>query len=142
MLGIGLAGLVIVSAAGAVTALGDTLFPPESLQAGIAQDLDPTAHFLIRLRVIHPMIAVVVSVYLLAIAGVLLETKSNLRVSRSIWGMRVVIGLQLVGGLVNVILLAPVWMQIIHLLLADLLWILLILLAAELLTEELAVETG
>ncbi|MBN2503702.1 MAG: COX15/CtaA family protein [Anaerolineales bacterium] len=142
MLGIGLAGLVIVSTAGAVTALGDTLFPAESLQAGVLQDLDPTAHFLIRLRVIHPMIAVAVSVYLLAIAGVLLETKANVRVSSSIRALRIVIALQLVGGLVNVILLAPVWMQIIHLLLADLLWIILIELAAELLTEEQVVETG
>jgi len=37
---------------------------------------------------------------------------------------------QLLAGLVNLVLLAPVWMQLVHLLLADLLWIVLVLLAA------------
>jgi heme A synthase len=36
---------------------------------------------------------------------------------------------QLVAGFVNVLLLAPVWMQIVHLLLADTLWITYVLLA-------------
>ena len=39
--------------------------------------------------------------------------------------------LQLGGGLLNVALLAPVWMQIVHLLLADLLWIAFVLLAVR-----------
>ena len=38
---------------------------------------------------------------------------------------------QLVAGAINVILLAPIWMQITHLLLADLVWIALVLLAVE-----------
>ena len=38
--------------------------------------------------------------------------------------------LQLGAGVINLVLLAPVWMQVVHLLLADLVWITLVLLAA------------
>jgi cytochrome c oxidase assembly protein subunit 15 len=49
--------------------------------------------------------------------------------------------LQLLAGLVNVFLLAPVWLQIVHLLLADLLWIALVLLAAAYLSSSSASRT-
>ena len=35
------------------------------------------------------------------------------------------------AGLLNLVLLAPVWMQIVHLLLADVVWVALVLLAAR-----------
>ena len=53
--------MILVAAAGAVVALGDTLFPHASLAEGIAADLDPTSHFLIRLRIWHPILAVAAS---------------------------------------------------------------------------------
>jgi heme A synthase len=46
------------------------------------------------------------------------------------WSLMALVGAQIVAGVVNLLLLAPVWMQIVHLLLADLLWIALVLLAA------------
>lgn len=52
------AGMMILGASGAVTALGDTLYPSTSLIEGVRQDFDPTAHFLIRLRIFHPPIAI------------------------------------------------------------------------------------
>ena len=45
---------------------------------------------------------------------------------------------QLVAGVVNVMLLAPVWMQLFHLLLADALWIVLVLFGAEILSQATA----
>jgi heme A synthase len=42
----------------------------------------------------------------------------------------VIVWLQLLAGLANFLLQAPVWMQIVHLLIADLLWISLVLLCA------------
>ena len=48
---IGFLGVLILGVSGAITALGDTLFPAGSLSEGIAQDFAPTAHFLVRLRV-------------------------------------------------------------------------------------------
>ena len=43
---------------------------------------------------------------------------------------------QLLAGLVNLVLLAPIWMQLVHLLLADLLWIVLVLLAVATLAAD------
>ena len=64
LLVIGLLVVIILSVAGAVTALGDTLFPAGSLEAGIREDFSPTAHFLVRLRVLHPVIAIFTGLYL------------------------------------------------------------------------------
>ncbi len=65
---IGLLGTLLISATGAITALGDTLFPSHSLAEGVSQDFSQTANFLIRRRIYHPIIAVTVSVYLIIIA--------------------------------------------------------------------------
>jgi heme A synthase len=128
-LALGLIGMVILGASGALTALGDTLFPSGSLAEGIQQDFLPTAHFLIRLRVLHPTIAIIVGIFLLTLAGIIrlqVEDPDTLRITR--W-LTLGIILQLGAGLLNLYLLAPVWMQIVHLFLADLVWIILVLLS-------------
>jgi protoheme IX farnesyltransferase len=133
---IGIIGVLVLSTAGAVTALGDTLFPSATLAEGIQQDLSPASHFIVRLRVWHPVIAVLVGLYLIQLAFSLASE------GRSAWNKRFAIALgvlfavQLAAGMINLILLAPVWMQIVHLLLADLVWIFLILLTAESLSLE------
>jgi heme a synthase len=126
----------LLSAAGAVTALGDTLFPSASLMAGLQQDLSPTAHYLIRLRFWHPVIAIVTSVYLLGLGWYVQRQFASERVQTLINVLFMVIGLQIAVGFVNVGLLAPLWMQIVHLLLADCLWILLFVITAATLTLE------
>ena len=125
----------LLAASGAVTALGDTLFKAPSLLEGIRQDFSPTAHFLVRLRVFHPLIALSTGVYLLLVAGLvsLLRPHPNVRRFASL-----VVGLfalQLGVGVVNLLLLAPVWMQLVHLLIADLIWILMILLVLAAFSE-------
>ena len=52
-------------------------------------------------------------------------------VDRLSWAVFGLVLLQLAAGGVNVALLAPVWMQVVHLLLADLVWIVLVLFAAR-----------
>ena len=131
ILGVGLLGMLILGASGALTALGDTLFPASSLAEGIRQDFSSGAHFLIRLRLFHPAIAVTVSAYLV-VAGWLLRGLGVRRWSRLLNGLVVV---QLAAGVINVLLLAPVWMQLLHLLLADLMWVTVVLLAAEALAQ-------
>jgi heme A synthase len=128
---IALAATMLLSAAGAITALGDTLFPAESLVEGLRADFDPLANFLIRLRIIHPALAILTSLYLLRMAGPLAGTGP--RAARVVRFMVGTVAVQLVAGFVNVALLAPVWMQVIHLLLADALWIVLVILTAEVL---------
>lgn len=131
---IGLVGLILLSAIGAITALGDTLFPVETLLEGIQQDLDPTASFLIQLRVWHPIFAIMVSAYLFWVGYELLNRKTKQatpKIERLVNMLFLVITLQIVGGFINIWLLAPIWMQIVHLLLADLMWMVAIVLSAE-----------
>ena len=118
--------LLVVGAMGAITALGDTLFPPESIVSGIEDDL--TGVLLVRLRWIHPVLAIATAVYLLRMAGSLAVTPTASRLATS---LHVIVGVQVLAGFVNVALLAPLWMQLVHLGLADTLWILFVLLAAE-----------
>lgn len=131
---IGLVGMILLSSIGAVTALGDTLFPAESLIDGIRQDLDPTANFLIQLRIWHPILAVLLSGYLFWVGYQILDKTRNQsvpQIGRTVNALFTIITLQIVGGFVNVVLLAPVWMQVVHLLLADLMWMAIVILAAE-----------
>jgi len=127
----GFLGILILGVSGAITALGDTIFPSETLSQGIMQDFSPTAHFLVRLRVWHPVIAIVVGVYSLFLSGLvaLFRIKSIIRRLAGMLALLFVV--QFIAGLVNLILLAPIWLQLVHLLLADLVWIILILLAAS-----------
>jgi len=130
MLALGTAGALLIGASGALAALGDTLFPVQSIAEGIRQDFSSTAHFLIRLRILHPMISIIVGLYLAVLAGLIAyqaSTGDAKRFARMLVGLVIV---QLLAGFINVLLLAPWWMQLLHLLLADLVWIILILLMA------------
>ncbi len=54
-----------VSITGAIAALGDTLFPATSLANGMAQDFTSGSSLLLRLRLLHPAVAILSAVYLL-----------------------------------------------------------------------------
>ena len=135
LLGLGLLLLLVVSAAGAVTALGDTLFPPGTLAQGVARDFSPTAHFLERLRIWHPVLAVLSALYLFTLVGVL-QAQAPRRARALGHALQLLLVAQVTAGAVNVVLLAPVWLQLLHLLLADAVWIALVLFSATLLAAE------
>ena len=139
LLALGMIGMLILGMSGAVTALGDTLFPARSLAEGVQQDLSPTAHFLIRLRFLHPTIAILVGLYLILVARWLYLRRGDHVTTLLAKILIILIILQLSVGLVNVFLLAPIWMQILHLLLSDILWIILVLLAANALSQRMLV---
>jgi len=136
ILGIGLVTMLVLGVSGAITALGDTLFPVSSLQEGFGMDLSPTAHFLIELRVWHPFIAIGIALYwIFGSAGIAaLRPEQNLRQAATLIAMLFVAQLGL--GLINLLLLAPVWMQVVHLFMADLIWIALILFSARVLSSQ------
>lgn len=135
LLGAGLLGTLVLGTSGTIAALGDTLFPVESLREGLAQDFADTAHFLIRLRVWHPFIAVMLGAYLVGVAWLIRQWRPDPATRRLAIGMSGLFVTQLAVGSLNVVLLAPVWMQLVHLLLADLVWILLVLLTAAALSR-------
>ena len=116
---------------GALTALGDTLFPAEDLATGTAMTFSPDSHLFVRLRVWHPIMAVLTGVVLLAtIWPTSLRVQAEPVSRLALYLLALFFG-QMALGLLNLWLLAPVWLQVIHLLMADLIWIVLILFAAE-----------
>jgi heme A synthase len=135
LLVIAMLGMLVLGTSGAVTALGDTLFPTSSLAQALQEDFSTTAHLLIRLRVLHPTIAVAVSAYLILIANWITPDKRTTGLSNLGKVLIVLVIVQLAAGVVNVFLLAPIWMQLSHLMLADLLWITLVLFTASSLSE-------
>lgn len=127
---VALGGTLLLGMTGAITALGDTLFPSRSLAEGFAQDVAPTAHLLVRLRVIHPTLAVAMAAVLLLTAGVCAARRPSIETRRFGLAVAALVLTQLLAGVVNLVLLAPTWMQLVHLLLADLLWLALVGLVA------------
>ena len=135
-LGFALFGAILLGVSGAVTALGDTLFPVHSTAEVLRQTLTPGAHFLLRLRIVHPLIAMSVGLYLLLIAGLVGHLRPAETVQRYARGIFALFATQMAVGLLNKWLEAPIWMQLVHLLLADLLWITIVLFSASALAAD------
>lgn len=137
--------LLITGISGAVSALGVTLYPVESHAEAIRAHLNEDSPLVVRLRLIHPALAVATTLLLFGLARRTLDSLSNSRGGRS--GdheserraanlshlLMLMVFAQMAGGLLNIALKAPVWMQLAHLLLADGLWIVLVLLGDALL---------
>ncbi|MCX8061674.1 MAG: COX15/CtaA family protein [Anaerolineales bacterium] len=115
--------ILLIGVSGAIAALGNTLFPSSSFIEGVQKDFDPTSNFLIRLRVFHPVFAISGAVLVLMLIYRAVEGDRRQLVRYMGWAVIGLGVLQMVAGFITLILLAPVWMQILHLLFADLLWI-------------------
>lgn len=128
----GVVTLIVIGASGALNALSDTLFPADSVLEGIRAEFGATAPFLLRIRTLHPLIAIVGGgiIFMLARAPLLEATG---RAARLAGWAQALVGIQFIMGLVNIALLTPVETQVLHLLLADALWLVWVLLGAELL---------
>ncbi|WP_433985035.1 COX15/CtaA family protein [Tunturiibacter empetritectus] len=105
--------------------MGDTLFPASSLRAAFAQDFAPNSPWLLRLRGVHPVSAVIAAAFVLWLVAQARRAGAG-RVAGVVLSL---LCFQFALGLADVLLLAPVWMQILHLLGADLYWVALVALA-------------
>lgn len=124
---LGLAGaLLVVGISGAIAALGDTLFPSSSLAAGFAADASPTAHVLLRLRALHPLFAMLTAALGLYTASHVHGEATSTTTKRAATDLGVLVGAQVALGFLNLALLAPTGMQLLHLLAADLVWLALV----------------
>lgn len=126
-----LTAVLALGATGAVAALGDTLFPVRSLAEGFAQDASPLAHAFVRLRAVHPFFALVTSALVASALGVLRVARPAPRVKRLSLAVAAAFVTQLVVGVTNLVLLVPIWLQLVHLLVADAVWISLVLFVWE-----------
>jgi heme A synthase len=131
-----LASVLVLGVSGAITALGDTLFPVATLAEGKAQTFSPASHVFVRLRVWHPVLALVTGGLLLAAASSAVRRRPDATVSRLATLLIGLFATNLAVGVVNVWWLAPVPVQLVHLLLADLVWVALVILAATALAED------
>lgn len=112
-----------VGVTGAIAALGDTLFPAASFASGFHQDFSSASSWLLRLRLLHPAIAIVGAAYLVWVTVPVLRRRKEDAVGIAAARVLGITCFQLGVGAMNVALLAPVWMQIFHLFMADVLWI-------------------
>lgn len=115
---VGLLGMLLLIFTGGIAAMGNTIFPSESLAAGLAADFDPASHPLIRLRVLHPLIAISVGLYLFLSLGLswwLKPVPEARHLARVLFGVYVA---QLLVGTLNLALLGPIVLQLLHLMLA------------------------
>jgi heme A synthase len=128
--GIPLAAMLLVGTSGAVTALGDTLFPSASLATGLARDFAPAAHLFVRLRALHPALAVLTA-GMIVVAANITRVLRPARVVRTLSRAAASLAItQVAVGLLDMAMLAPVWLQLTHLMLAEAVWITLVLTAA------------
>jgi cytochrome c oxidase assembly protein subunit 15 len=131
--------VLVVGVTGSLAALGDTLFPASSLGQALAQDFSSTSGWLVRWRWTHPTVAFLSSVFLI---WLLVRAAQRPAPDTTHWDNRglsalvlLLLAAQYVLGVLDVFLLAPVWLQVAHLLGADLLWVALVVLTARLTLE-------
>ena len=123
---------ILTGASGSVAALADTLFPSPSLRDGLAQDFAANAPLLVRMRWLHPAAAV-----LAFVAAIVLCRHLSRSGARWIGGLLL---LQIALGVADMVALAPVQLQVLHLLGADLFWIALVASCSELIFADRAVH--
>jgi len=102
---------IIVPITGAIAALSTTLFPSISLFQGIMDDFNSQSHIFIKLRILHPLLAMIIMTSFIIWLYVKNETRLALETFFAV-----------VIGIITLISLSPVYLKISHLLLAHLLW--------------------
>jgi cytochrome c oxidase assembly protein subunit 15 len=132
-IGLGLLATMVTGITGAVAALADTLFPATSLTSSLTQDFSPGTPALLHFRLLHPAAALITACYVLWL--IWRSSTGRDRFSRSAIALIAVLLVQVVIGMANVLFLAAVWLQIAHLFVADVLWVLLVVASADLVLE-------
>lgn len=130
-------GIFLIGMSGSIAALSSMLFPSESLAEGIVKDFSATSNILLRLRISHPIMSVLVSVYLFFLAGWLkMKAENHPSVARWANSLALLIIVQIAFGALTLVTLAPILMQLGHLFLADAIWISFILMCASYLADD------
>jgi cytochrome c oxidase assembly protein subunit 15 len=133
--------VLVVGVTGSLAALGDTLFPATSIGAALAQDFSATSGWLVRWRWTHPTIAFFASIFLIWLL-VRASRRSTHWDNRGLSALvLILLAAQYLLGVLDVVLLAPVWLQVAHLLGADVLWAALVVLTSRLTLEPVQAST-
>lgn len=123
--------VMVVGVTGSLAALGDTLFPVSTLRQAMAQDFSATAEWFVRWRWMHPAVAILASIFLTLLLVRAARSKSHLdNRPIAVWILLLLYGVCALG-VMDVLWLAPLWIQVAHLLAADTLWVSLVILIAR-----------
>ena len=132
VLAVCVAAIFFVGTTGSIAALASMLFPAETISAGVQQDFSPTSNMLLRLRVLHPISSILTAVLLIFAAGWLRrESGDDKGVARWSKVLSILVLCQIAFGTATLFMLAPIVMQIGHLLLADAIWVSFVLIVAN-----------
>ena len=124
---------ILTGMSGAITALGDTLFPSTSLIEGIQADFNHDSHFLVRLRIFHPFVATTLVAVIFVFAKIYTTYIRVILGSSFLPNLLIVLSFSgLALGVINLLLMAPIWMQLVHLLWANMIWTTLMILFTRL----------
>jgi heme A synthase len=136
LLVVGAVGMFLVGSSGSIAALSNMLFPSGTLSEGFGKDFSAASNMLLRLRISHPILSILTGVYLIFLAGWLKGKFAN-RPGVARWSniLSILVLAQVAFGAATLLTLAPIVMQIGHLLLADLVWISFVLMGANALTQ-------
>ena len=135
----GVIAILIVGVSGSIAALSSMIFPSGTISEGIAKDFSETSHILLRLRLLHPITAILTSVFVIFLSGWLAKERSgDKKVARWSNIMSILILAQIAFGSATLLMLAPIVMQLGHLLLADLIWMSFVMFAASFLSSDVA----
>jgi cytochrome c oxidase assembly protein subunit 15 len=124
--------VMVVGVTGSLAALGDTLFPASSLGQALAQDFSATAGWLVRWRWMHPTVAILASIFVFWMLARAARNKTHWDNRRVSILVLILLSFVYTLGILDVVLLAPLWVQVAHLLAADTLWVSLVVLTARL----------
>tara|TARA_Y100000591_G_C21719500_1_gene637933 strand:+ start:65 stop:955 length:891 start_codon:yes stop_codon:yes gene_type:complete len=109
---------LLSGATGSITALADVLFPSASFVEGFLADFDRTSEVLTRLRILHPIISSILSIVLYVYATGI-RKKYNVGVKP----LQILILIAVFLGVINVLSNIVLPLSILHLAIADFLWI-------------------
>jgi cytochrome c oxidase assembly protein subunit 15 len=127
---VGLAAAMVIGITGSLAALGDTLFPSTSLRVAFSADFSSSSQWLVRLRILHPASAVVAGAFILWLLWRAVFAAPHGEHRKLGFWLMGLLALQFLLGVVDVLLRAPVWMQVLHLAGADAFWCVLVVLTA------------
>ena len=120
---IGVVMTMLLGASGGIAALGDTLFPTTTFADGLAQDFDMTANVLLRLRVLHPVIAIGTGIVMVIVSQLIAQMRPIAGTRAASRVLLVAYVGQLMLGSLNLVFLAPIPIQLLHLFFADVIWV-------------------
>lgn len=139
---IGVAAIFLVSISGSIAALSNMIFPSGTLTEGMAKDFSETSHILLRLRLLHPVTAILTSVFVIFLTGWLAKERfGDAKVMRWSNVLTILILGQIAFGSATLLMLAPIVMQLGHLLFADAIWLSFVMFAAAFLSSAYSPKT-